>query len=901
LASHTDPHARRIIAYGLRNPFRITARPGTSEIWVGDVGWGIWEEINRIVNPTTVVENFGWPCYEGAERQSGYEGAGLNICANLYNELNAVTLPFDAYDHSEKVVPGETCPTGSSSISGLAFYNGGSYPATYNGALFFADYSRDCIWAMFNVPSSPGSATDLVAAYGFEEGSGTAVADASGHGHTGAIAGATRTTSGRYGSALSFDGVNDWVTIAATNLLNLSSGATLMAWVYPTTTSGVRDVLLKEGPGVDIYNLYARNWRGLPESNMYVNGTNQVAEGAALPTNVWTHVAGTYNGSVLRLYLNGVEVAQQPVTGPIASSTGPVRIGGNSFWGEYFQGRIDEVRIYSRALTTSELQAAMNTPVPVATPPVTKSTFVAGAAGPVDLKIGPGGDLFYADLDGGTIRRIRFGTNQLPTAVAQATPLSGPSPLTVTFDGTGSSDPDPGDTIVSYAWDLDGDGQFDDSTAVQPTFTYTVGGSYTTRLRVTDSRGASGISAPVVITVGTPPVAIIDTPLATIRWQVDDDIAFSGQGTDQDDGTLPAEALTWELILHHCPSNCHTHSLQDFIGVASGSFPAPDHEYPSHLELRLTVTDTSGLQDTASVLLEPETVDLSFQSDPAGLQLAFNSGNATTPFDRTVIIGSNNSLSASSPQTLGGTSYEFDSWSDGGAQSHNITANASVTYTATYIEIEELSLVAAYGFNENSGSTVVDASGNNHTGTISGATRIASGRHGRALSFDGVNDRVNIADSSLLDLTTGMTVSAWVFPTVHGAGVWRNILIKERPGGEVYNLYTNVDTNVPTVYVVRNAAPGTPIEARGTAQLPLNTWTHLAATYDGAMLRLFVNGTQVRSQAVSGALVTSTGALRIGGNSIWGEYFQGRIDEVRIYSRALTASELQADMNTPLP
>ncbi len=84
------------------------------------------------------------------------------------------------------------------------------------------------------------------------------------------------------------------------------------------------------------------------------------------------------------------------------------------------------------------------------------------------------------------------------------------------------------------------------------------------------------------------------------------------------------------------------------------------------------------------------------------------------------------------------------------------------------------------------------------------------------------------------------------------------------------------------------------------ASLPLNTWTHLTVTYDGTTLRLYVNGTQVGSRAMTGALLTSTGALRIGGNSIWGEFFQGRIDEIRVYNRALSAAEILADMNTPV-
>ena len=86
LASSADPNARRIVGYGLRNPFRITVRPGTNEVWAGDVGWNSWEEINRLTAPTTApVDNFGWPCYEGDGRQGGYDAANLNLCENLYD------------------------------------------------------------------------------------------------------------------------------------------------------------------------------------------------------------------------------------------------------------------------------------------------------------------------------------------------------------------------------------------------------------------------------------------------------------------------------------------------------------------------------------------------------------------------------------------------------------------------------------------------------------------------------------------------------------------------------------------------------------------------------------------------------------------------------------------------
>ncbi len=150
--SNTDANARRIIATGLRNPFRSTFRPGTGELWVGDVGWSTWEEINRIpVASDATAENFGWPCYEGSPRQGGYDATNLTICENLYAAGSAAhATPTYAYDHAASVVAGDGCPTGSSSISGLAFYpeTGGSFPASYAGGLFFADYSRKCIWFM---------------------------------------------------------------------------------------------------------------------------------------------------------------------------------------------------------------------------------------------------------------------------------------------------------------------------------------------------------------------------------------------------------------------------------------------------------------------------------------------------------------------------------------------------------------------------------------------------------------------------------------------------------------------------------------------------------------------------------------------------------------------------------
>jgi chitodextrinase len=194
-----------------------------------------------------------------------------------------------------------------------------------------------------------------------------------------------------------------------------------------------------------------------------------------------------------------------------------------------------------------------------------------------------------------------------------------------------------------------------------------------------------------VITAGSapnmPPTVRIDAPTAETTWRVGDTIAFSGSASDPENGALPASALTWSLTLHHCTSGgggCHEHPLQTFAGVSSGSFSAPDHEHPSHLQLTLAATDSAGARSTSTVRLDPLTTELTVASNPAGLQLSAGNVTGTAPFSRTVIVGSRNSLAAPSPQSLGGTTYEFASWSDGGARAHDVVVTAPSTYTATF-------------------------------------------------------------------------------------------------------------------------------------------------------------------------------------------------------------------------
>jgi len=192
-------------------------------------------------------------------------------------------------------------------------------------------------------------------------------------------------------------------------------------------------------------------------------------------------------------------------------------------------------------------------------------------------------------------------------------------------------------------------------------------------------------------------------------------------------------------------------------------------------------------------------------------------------------------------------------------------------------------LVAAYGFDESSGTTTTDSSGNGNTGTLSNLTHVDTGRFGRALKFDSSSDKVTVADSSSLDFSGPLTLEAWVRPD---EGTSSQIIYKN--GGTpcaspLYALYS-------APLKVTSCAGS--FSASESWKLPEGIWSHIAVTVDaGLNAKVYLDGKEIAHGTVSKLPSASAGQMLIGSG------YHGLIDEVRVYNRALTAQGVRSDMS----
>ena len=795
-------------------------------------------------------------------------------------------------------------------------------------------------------------APGLVAAYGFNEGAGTTVIDSSGNGNNGTISGATWTTSGKYGNALMFNGANAMVTVGNSASLQLSATMTLEAWVNPSVVSNVwEDVIYK---GLDDYYLEGTSGNGgVPVMGGTFGGSDTVLDGTGtLPTNTWSYLAATYDGTTTRLYVNGVQVASRAQSGAIATSTDPLQIGGDSLYGQFFQGTIDEVRIYNVALTAAQIQTDMNTPVPPDTqPPPAPTNLIATAMGGTQIELNWAASTDSAGVTNYLVERQDPGDTNFAQVAA--------TPETTYFD-TGLMGP----TNYSYrVRAMDAAGYL---SAYSPVASATTLPGAVASDNFNRPNGPLGTnwSKPIVSTNNL----VVTNDQVGVDVENNHNYAF-WSATNFDDDQYSQAQITklgaWTGVILRAdsvqdrfyigfvfaPNDYRIYSRWDgaYYSLATGSSVTWQAGDLLRLEVRgsadpitiimyrngtpvLSWVSTGSGQDKTGGnpglgIYSPLGMDLTMDNWEGG-NLAPDTQPPSTPTNLVATALTANQIALNwqaSTDNVGVLEYYVERSQGAGSTTfvqvgtatwtnYNDTGLAmSTTYNyrvratdaagnlSGYSSVATAitpsagnGLVAAYGFNEGSGTTVNDMSGNGNNGTVIGAAWTNSGKYGDALVFNGANALVIVSNSPSLQLSATMTLEAWVNPSVV-SNVWEDVIYKG-----LDNYYLEGTSGNGEVPVIGGTFGGSDTVLDGTGALPAKTWSYLAATYDGTTTRLYVNGVQVASQAQTGAIATSTNLLQIGGDSFYGQFFKGIIDEVRIYDVALTAAQIQTDMNTPV-
>ena len=300
------------------------------------------------------------------------------------------------------------------------------------------------------------------------------------------------------------------------------------------------------------------------------------------------------------------------------------------------------------------------------------------------ITTGPDGNLYYLARNGSALFKLVYtSANSVPVIttqpVSQAVVPGTKVDFTVAAAGTAP---------FSYQWQKNGANLSGATGSTYSIASATAADAGQYRAVVTNSAGTATSSA-ATLTVTDPntaPTARILTPAEGTSYAGGTIIRFSAEATDPEDGPLPASAFAWKVEFHH---NVHFHPGPNIpAGSTSGQFTIPnDGEVSDDVFYRLvlTVTDQGGLTSTTYRDVQPRKSTIRLATSPAGLGLTLDDQSRATPLSVVSVEGILRVLGAPSPQTVNGVTYEFVSWSNGGAARQTIaTPAADVTYTATY-------------------------------------------------------------------------------------------------------------------------------------------------------------------------------------------------------------------------
>ena len=819
--------------------------------------------------------------------------------------------------------------------------------------------------------------TGLLAGYGFDEGLGPTTADVSGNAITGTLSGAAWSTVGKYGKALSFNGSNAYVDLGNPSQLQLLGSMTVSAWVNASANPPDDGQIVAKSNDATGWQLKTSPDTGPHTFGITISSGTGVRVQRFSTTvralNTWYHVAGVYNATArtLDIYVNGV-LANGVLQGTVPASQGSpgavnVNVGRRA-GGYYFNGLIDEPRVYARALTQAEIQADMNTPLGAPLPPPAAPVLATPVNGATGVALNP--TLTWNASTGATSYRLQvstssgFGTLVVdqagltgtssalsslvantvyywrvsasngggtsvysavssfttvppapPAAPVLATPVNGATGValnpTLTWNASAGA--------TSYRLQVSTDAGFGTVVVDQAGLTGTSSGLsallantvYYWRVSASNSGGTSAYSAVSNFTTVPPPppaAPVLATPASgatglalnpTLTWnasagatsyrlQVATDAGFGTVVVDQAalTGTSSAlSALLANTVYYWRVSATNGGGTSAYSTVFNFTTVPPPPVAP------VLATPASG---ATGVAVNPTlTWNASAGATSYRLQVATSAAFGTLIVDQAALTGTSSALSGLAANTV---YYWRVSASNGGG-----TSSYSTVFTFTTVAPSG-GLAAGYAFDEGSGTTTADVSGNGITGTLSGAAWSAVGKYGKAVSLNGTNAYVDLGNPAQLQLTGSMTISAWVNASANPFDDGQ--IVAKSTDASGWQLKTTPDTGPQTFGIGITSGTGSHIQRYSSTVRALNTWYHVAGVYNATArtLDIYVNGVLSNGVLLGTVPAAQTiPAVNVNvGRRTGGYYFNGLIDEVRITDRALTQAEIQADMNTPL-
>src|SRR3989344_7816657 len=217
--------------------------------------------------------------------------------------------------------------------------------------------------------------------------------------------------------------------------------------------------------------------------------------------------------------------------------------------------------------------------------------------------------------------------------------------------------------------------------------------------------------------------------------------------------------------------------------------------------------------------------------------------------------------------------------------------NNATHLTINYATPPYNALAAYWSFDSDTSTKAYDLSNYSNDGTYTGGTTAVSGcLYDDCASFDGIDDNLQVTDSDSLDASPNVTFTAWINIAGTAGGGDRYIAVK----GNAYGVRLNGDSNRLRISL-KNQSNSAIFDYINTVDLSNNTWHHIAYTFNGSTLVVYINGSQVASTvraSENGDLGITTQDLGIGSNSGGGSSFNGSIDEVMIFNATLNSTQI---------